>query len=330
MKIVNQLTRTCYVHIGTHKTGTTSIQGFLASNRERFANYGVCLPVAGTERDAGVVTHRQLARELRGDSAYDPAYGGLTEVCAELARSAARTACLSCEDFTFLYDAPAALTRLRDGIRAAGFEPRIVVYLRAQASYCTAVYAENVRHGYRIPFDRYFADVLERGCYVWDGGSGPPFDYNVLLDGFARVFGRDAIVARRYRSAAADNALLFSFARLLLPHGVDLHAFTVPPVRYNGSLTFDDVLRLLGQGSEAPAAPIRFTPLGIGQSLRLARRFAGPNLRLAARYGVVVPVLEPLDAALALPLRRSPSKMRSLRRARRALRFAQGRTRRDR
>lgn len=319
MTSVNPLARLCYVHIGTHKTGTTSIQGFLASNRERFAAHGVCLPIAGTERDSGVATHRELARELRGDPAFEPAAGGLAAVCDELARSDARAACLTCEDFTFLYDAPAALTRLRDGIRAAGFEPRIVVYLRAQASYCTAVYAENVRHGYRVPFERYFSDVLERGCYVWDGGTGPPFDYNVLLDGFARVFGRDAIVARRYRSAAADNELLFSFARLLLPPGVDLRAFAVPPGRYNGSLTFGDVLRHLGRGGEASAVPIRFTPLGISQSLRLARRFWGPNARLAARYGVVVPVLEPLDAALALPLRRSPSKMRALLRARRAL-----------
>jgi hypothetical protein len=274
--------------------------------------------VAGSDNDPGVASHPQLAKELLGSADFDASKGGLDAVVEELRASEATVACLTSEDLSFLYASPAALGRLRDGIGAAGFEPRIVAYLRAQASYCTAVYAENVRHGYRAAFHTYLADVLRNGCYTWGEGTGPPFDYRVLLDGFAAVFGRRAIVARRYRSAAPSAALLASFRALLVPGMRDWNAFTMPKIRYNGSPSFGDVLRLLGAQNELDGH-IRFTPLSIADHLRLLGRFAVPNARLAARYGVLVPVLEPLDVALALPLRRSRAKTVALREARQAL-----------
>jgi hypothetical protein len=310
--------RICYIHIGTHKTGTTSLQAFVAANLDRFAESGIVWPAAGRVDDAGVVAHHHLAKDLLGNPAFDPARGGLEAVVAELRQSTAHTACLTSEDLCFLYDAPGVLQRLRDGIRSAGFEPRIVVYLRAQASYCAAVYAENVRHGYRVSFADYFADVLRRGCYVWGGGTGPPFDYNDLLDGFAAVFGRSAIVGRTYRSSAPSTQLVHSFARLLLPAGVDVRTFTMPAIRYNGSLGFAGVLRLLGVTNDL-SPRLRFTPLTLGSALRLSARFAVPNARLALRYRVAVPVLEPLDLALALPIRRTAAQTRALAQARAAL-----------
>jgi hypothetical protein len=315
---VTRRTRLCYIQIGTHKTGTTSIQAFVAANLERFTHHGVCWPTAGRVDDSGVVAHHELAKELLGNPSFDPGRGGLDAVVAELRASTAETACLTSEDFSFLYAAPQALQRLRDGIRSAGFEPRIVVYLRAQASYCSAVYAENVRHGYRAAFADYFADVLGRGCYVWHGGTGPPFDYNVLLDGFAAIFGRHVLIGRTYRSSAPSTHLLFSFARLVLPGGVELRDFTLPTIRYNGSLGFADVLRLLGQENDF-SPQLRFTPLGLGSTLRLALRFTLPNARLAVRYRVAVPVFAPLDLALALPFRRTSAQTLALARARSAL-----------
>jgi hypothetical protein len=309
--------RPCYIHIGTHKTGTTSIQAFLASNRVRFAANGVFWPAAGSDGDPNVVSHHELARELNRGGAFDSEKGGLDAVAEELRGSDARIACLSSEDFTFLWDKPSALIRLRDAVLAAGFSPRIVVYFRPQASYCTAVYAENVRHGYRKPFEEYFHNILTHGQYVWEAGVGPPFDYPRLLDSFAAVFGRNSIIVRPYRSAAPNDAILFSFARILLPN-VDVTSFVTPTIRYNGSLDFGAVLTLLGSEQPIPAR-LRFTPLGSSQMLRLELRFRRSNAALARCYGTSVPAFEPLDLALALPLRRTPAKTRALLMARRAL-----------
>jgi hypothetical protein len=313
-RVGKKRTRVCYIHIGTHKTGTTSIQAFLAENPRRFIDNGVFLPVAGREDDLGVVAHHELAKDLLGNPLFKPERGGLEAVVEELRNAVSDAACLTSEDFSFLYNMPQALIRLRDGVRSAGYEPHVVVYLRAQASYSTAVYAENVRHGYRVPFDQYLTDVLNRGCYVWNGGSGPPFDYTQLLDGFAAVFGAEAITARPYRSGAPDNALLFSFARLLSPQA-DFEKFRVPPIRHNGSLNFAAVLKLLGVASNVNES-IRFTPLDLVKTLRIGAHFALPNLRLARRYGVVVPPFERIDVALALPWRKTRAKTIALARAR--------------
>ncbi len=314
---VRRGTRSCYVHVGTHKTGTTSIQCFLTGNRQRFADHGVHLPTAGCDEDA-TVAHHQIARELMELPGFDPARGGLDRLADELRHSSAPTACLSSELFSFLYDKPAALTRLRDAILAAGFTPRIVVYLRPQASYCTALYAENVRQGYRLPFATYFDDILTHGAYRWNGASGPPLDYTRLLDGFAAVFGRTAIEARRYRPRAANGHLVTSFARLLLPRGARVDAFDVPKLRHNPSLTFADVLRCF-EASAPVDARLRFAPLGLARVVQLSARFGGSNLRLAQRHGVGIPPFESDDMVLALPVTPAPSRARDAARARRAL-----------
>lgn len=315
--------RPCYIHVGTHKTGTTSIQVFLASNRERFLAHDVFWPRAGSDRDPGVASHHELARELKQSAPVDSKHDVLDAVADELRRSDARVACLSSEDLTFLWDRPAALIRLREAVCEAGFEPRIVIYLRPQAQYCTAVYAENVRHGYRTAFADYLNDVLTRGQYLWGGGSGPPFDYPRLLDAFEAVFGRDRIIVRRYSAAAPDNALLVSFANMLLPESASLEGFTMPATRYNGSLDFGGVLTRLG-ADHAIGERVRFAPLTISQTLRFGIRFGRTNAAIAARYGVRVPAFEPLDLGLALPIRRTRSKTQALVAARHTLARTRG------
>ena len=88
-------TRICYIHVGTHKTGTTSIQRFLALNRERFADAGVLLPRAGCDNSPEYVSHHQLAYELTRSAHFDPQYGGLDAIAEELKGSDAAVACLS-------------------------------------------------------------------------------------------------------------------------------------------------------------------------------------------------------------------------------------------
>lgn len=309
--------RTCYIHIGTHKTGTTSIQAFLALNRERLSAKGVVLPTAGSDGDPGVATHHKLARELNA-TASPTVRTELDAVGNELRQSSATVACLSSEDFTFLWDKPAALERLRNVILQANFTPRIVVYLRPQVPYLIAIFAENVRHGYRKAFHEYLDDVLTRGHYVWGDGAGPPFDYDRLLDAFAAVFGRDALIVRRYRAAAPSRSLLISFARAILPTHTDFSSYVIPPTRYNGSLDFGSVLTLLDV-QHTMEERMRFSPLGVAQTLRIWRRFRVSNANVAARYGVGVPAFEPLDLALAPPIRRTYARTRALIAARRLL-----------
>ena len=54
--------RVCYVHVGPHKTGTTSIQWFLQENRAELLKLGYFVPESDTKRGA----HHALAERLAG------------------------------------------------------------------------------------------------------------------------------------------------------------------------------------------------------------------------------------------------------------------------
>jgi hypothetical protein len=128
--------RDCYIHAGTHKTGTSSIQAFLALNRERFAANGVLIPRAASEPYDHLAAHHSIPRELCG-SPMDA--GSLAALSNELAQSDAAAACISSEDFSLLSRSPQALIAIRDAIRRAGFTPKIIMFLRPQVAYCVRV-----------------------------------------------------------------------------------------------------------------------------------------------------------------------------------------------
>src|SRR5205814_3736148 len=54
--------RVCYIHVGPHKSGTTSIQWFLQENRAEFLKQGCFVPESETKRGA----HHALAKGPAG------------------------------------------------------------------------------------------------------------------------------------------------------------------------------------------------------------------------------------------------------------------------
>lgn len=56
--------RVCYIHIGPHKTGTTSIQWFLKENRAELLKRGYFVPESGSIRGG----HHPLVRQLCGQA----------------------------------------------------------------------------------------------------------------------------------------------------------------------------------------------------------------------------------------------------------------------
>jgi hypothetical protein len=310
--------RTCFVHIGTHKTGTTSIQAFLAANRAPLQTLGLFVPAAGGNGEDEFACHHGVVRELLGNPRFAADAGCFERVAGELAATNAPVSCLTSEDFSLLHDRPEQLARLRDTIRAAGFEPKIVVYLRPQASYSIAIYAANVDSGFRVPFGAFLDDVIRRGRYFWNGGWGPPFDYARLLDAFAAVFGADNLLVRRFRSDAPDDALLVSFMAAILPGANGLAGLQTPPKRANRTLTFAGVLHRLGLENSFDEH-VRFAPLTPAGLARVWLRFRGSNRELTLRYGVHLPVFEGADAIRTLPVRRTVALTRQLIAARAAL-----------
>ena len=294
----------CFVHAGTHKTGTTAIQRFLAGNSEALARAGLYYPQAG-RRSGAFPGHHAVVSELRNTPRLEADAGTLAAVTAEIVRVRPQRACLSAEGFSTLHERDDALVALRDAIAAIGYRPRIVLYVRAQDEYAESLYAELVKHGLTRSAADCFGDMMQHGV-ANELGRTYRFAYGRLVDRFASVFGDDAMIVRGYRDIGRPDALVLDFIAAVgvaerVPPGSVVQPAAYDNVRptTGGVITrlFANTAALLGdqQFAEAGAELVArhaadasepFRPLAPRERERVAARFADENARLAARWNV--------------------------------------------
>lgn len=234
------------LHIGTHKTGTKSLQTMLSQNSEWFEEQGLAYPVTGRVGYG----HHNLAWELTGDTRYEQATGSLDDVVTELARTEAPTALLSSEDFESLYRRPDPMARLLANLQEIGYDVHVVVTLREPADYTESLYEELLKHGLTQSVDEFVDQVLREQSITfrhWD----LCLDYGRMVSGFTDVFGITAVHTLRYNKADSVSSVLGTcqnlFRRRIRPvAGWERHNVR-PPVQQTNSPTPDD-------NSEAPPA----------------------------------------------------------------------------
>jgi hypothetical protein len=193
-----------YIHIGTHKTGTTSIQAFLRRNSQSLARAGVFVPKAGVlDESSG---HHNIAWGLRGDPRFHAPYGALDELIVELTESSAPVGVISSEDFEYLVDKPDALMRLETTLLDAGHEPHYVVFARRADTYVASLYAELVQHGLTTSFRDFAWEILRTGKFVTHGDWAFYFDMNEF--------------ARKWRQAAHGSLSVYGYDSTTAGDGV--------------------------------------------------------------------------------------------------------------
>jgi hypothetical protein len=206
--------RICFIHAGTHKTGTTYLQDFLQSNADTLADDGLYIPRSG--RVFPFSGHHNIAWQLNCDARYEYVNGGLAELIDELASAQPPRVCLSSEDFEFLYKDPRALRYLRTKLRTLNYTVRIIFFLRPQADYAEAMYGEIVKHGANLDFLE-FLERFTSGEFEYSRRCCVASDYNLILDSFASVFGIENIIVRPYRNYSAPDRILIEFLSHLIP-----------------------------------------------------------------------------------------------------------------
>lgn len=255
--------RRAFVHVGTHKTGTTSIQSFLAENAEAFAAAGLHIPATG-RTNSGFAGHHNIAWELLGYPDFDAARGTLADLLAEIRERQAPTVCLSSEEFEFIHLRPKLLLPLTDGLIDAGYTVHVILYLRPQVDYLESLYAELCRRGFPFVFDEYLQIIATTSFF---GRS--QFNYRKLAEAFRSIVGRDRLHLRVYDASAPNEKLLREFVDLLgLTKRVTLRELALPP--------------RLNVNAGAPAE------LTLRDIIALSWRFFGANLALRTSYGVML------------------------------------------
>jgi hypothetical protein len=232
------------LHIGSEKTGTTSIQHWAAANRGPLAERGILHPAAPGEREDGrprpnhvglalAVSERARRPDLLGmlglaDPAAAAAYAARMErrLAEEIAAAGCGTLLLSNEHLSSRLRDEAEVAALRALVeRAAGAvaEWRIVLYHRRQDEMIQSIHAMRVLYGATEPFR-----LAARA-------DDARLDPRAILGHYAAVFGEGAVTVRvfdRARLVGGD-----SVADLLSLLGVDPReaGFAQPP-RANVSL----------------------------------------------------------------------------------------------
>lgn len=153
--------RKIFIHVGHHKTGTTSIQAHLVTQRRWLKHHGIIYPRTGRSPNY-VGAHHNIAWQISGDARFRTAYGDINDLRRELNLHDGG-AILSSEDFTM---AAINSDRFYDFLRLLsndGFEVVLLVCLRNQASHAISLYSTFLRMGYKEDFKDYIDQICTNG-----------------------------------------------------------------------------------------------------------------------------------------------------------------------
>jgi hypothetical protein len=270
---------TIYLHIGTPKTGTTSIQTFLDINTPALARHGIVVP-----RSLGERNHRRLSLYAMDEHRIDKLRRSkrmltpdvvrlyrekvLKEFRAEIASFPPASEIVMTSEFMMRLRRKDELERLREFVCLTGqTDIRIVVYLRRQDLYYTSGYSQAIKGGKNIPFSP-DGEISEQANY---------YDRNLQV--WAEVFGAGALIVRPFERCSLKNGdAIDDFMAIL---GVDDLSGLERPRARNESLDANTVefLRLLN--SEVPRrdhGKENFGRMRLIQALETVS--TGPRLRM--------------------------------------------------
>ena len=221
-----------FIHIGTHKTGTSVIQKFLFQNRDALKEKGFLYPYPGHKP-----SHHAMASEFRPLKRTRNKEKELKTLSyiKEIRTHNLDTSILSSEGLVLR---GTDVKKLRD-IIPSNLDVKIVIYLRRQDERLESGYNQIVKGPRRyskkffesssIPFQKYF------------------LDYYKILSPWRDIFGKENIIVRVYEKEQLPLGIIVDFCSVI---GLELdHTLKISEERINPSLDWDiiEMIRLCNE-----------------------------------------------------------------------------------
>lgn len=278
----------CFLHIGTGKTGTSSIQSMLFQNRRALQKRGYLYP-----RSPGKGRHEGLGWYAHADSRTVSRPGwkrsgwkNPAEFRAdfeqrlekELHTCNPRTVVFSDEGLQALPNERKKF--LFDFLKQSFEKITVIVYLRRQDDHLISAYQQRVKTGHTITLETFIQRHLAHnpdGRGTPGSDADPPVhDYYQLLCSWSDLFGRQNIVPRLFeKDAWAQNSLLHDFLEVI---GIsDPSGFKFPPPS-NQSLDAERVEFLRAFNRTLPARPDEATDKMRIQLRQILMKQSGPEV----------------------------------------------------
>lgn len=224
-----------YIHIGNHKTGTTSLQHALLCNAPALAGHG--LKLFHENHHTGLLQQPHVHSWLGFiNSEFLVPYGmrvTAPELLAEKLDQMESDVIISSENFSFFFE-QSAIDELRDHLEKFFSEIHIVCYLRRQDRHIISHHQEGSKL-YRRAENNLFGHST-RAIPDESPFHSLYLDYNRRLGLWAKAFGQDRLTLRIYdRKQLHNNDVVSDFFSLL---GIDSFQATDEK---NVSLGFNDV-----------------------------------------------------------------------------------------
>lgn len=277
------MTRRAILHIGTEKTGSTSIQQFLARNRPWLNAHGFHYPKAPgspnhTRLFSYAVSTPALAFAVKSVEDHEALRTRLeADLAAEVDANPGKIFLFSNEHCHSRLYAPEEVERLRALLARFFGQVDVLVYLRRQDELAVSLYSTLLKAGtsgrellVRRPVPGLPGDAPEQALY---------YDYEALIARWSAGFGADRMIVRRFPQDLVAGSILDD-----LCHVVGLPAPETRPERANESLRpeFQEYLRLINPHLKVQHGSTR------GEIVRVLSELGKGNGRLPTR-----------DAALA-------------------------------
>ena len=133
--------RPCYIHVGPHKSGTTSIQWFLRENRAELLKYGYFVPEA--ERRSG--PHHALVEKLSGLEVGEHREALVARSMQALLETDCKAVVMSSEALEGILASPKHADLFFSRIAELNLEPKLVLFPRNQPQWINSSYASSVK-----------------------------------------------------------------------------------------------------------------------------------------------------------------------------------------
>jgi hypothetical protein len=224
----------CFIHIGTHKTGTTSIQSFLHNNSDFLSQNQISYPTWINEKiNAG---HHFIATMIAANKLSKNKNNSLkiSEFIREIKSSDCDTIIVSSEIFSTI-DPKLVKNTFAD------FDCHIICFLRRQDDYLESLYREVVKNsefsGNKHDFLKIILQEkqLEIDLYQNKYNAVFPFYYDRFLDKWADCFGKEKILVRAYDEPNTNGNSIEAFLKAIDLASVNFSDLEKEKYYYNNS-----------------------------------------------------------------------------------------------
>lgn len=272
------------IHIGTEKTGTTTIQHFLQRNRDLLATLGIVYP-----RTPGLINHRALAVYVKNEFKQEDGFilennlsaperlqlwktNFQTRLQAELRQldAGVHSVIFSSEHLHSRLPGEEGIQNLKALLSPWFEEIEILVYLRRQDQLAVSAYSTKLKVG-KTPNEILDLNVDPQSHY---------YNYNIFLNKWRSVFGRPHIKVIFYEPVTFRNTDLIS--GFLASTGIPDNEQWVRPQRLNEKLSWQSQHLLRRYNKRYPGYDDNgrnLLNIRVRQKLlkRLETRFPGPS-----------------------------------------------------